>query len=221
VVTEARLWRHLRTLNMVEIPRPAGIADRRTSEADIEELSVLEPRPEYDAVMFRHGDGNVLAEILPLLDAGQFRRFFGPASSLLFPSPNHPASNGSLIRRADLPDDAPAAPPGLLRLSRHQMEVLERRRRRPIEIDILKKIEVASPLSPVSGRRIDLDIVSHYCHLGSQELGLEADQHLMDYTDLLWRRGEAVRFDERYLSIINRDGFSREEKCRRLQLAFP
>jgi hypothetical protein len=75
--------------------------------------------------MFRHADGNVLAEVLPVLDAAQFSRVFGPAKALMFLAPDHPASDGSLIRRAVLPGGAPPAPPGMLRLSMEQMEGIE------------------------------------------------------------------------------------------------
>lgn len=107
-LTEASLWRHLRTLNMVLIPK----------EYDRQDIPPpAEGEETHEAVMFRHVDGNVLAEVLPVLDAVQFSRVFGPAKALLFPAPDHPAADGSLIRRAVLPADAPPAQPGLLRLS--------------------------------------------------------------------------------------------------------
>ena len=49
----------------------------------------------HEAVMFRHGDGNVLAEVMPVLDAAQFSRMFGPAKALMFLAPDHPGSDGS------------------------------------------------------------------------------------------------------------------------------
>jgi hypothetical protein len=67
----------------------------------------------------------VLAEVLPVLDAEQFSRVFGPAKALMFLAPDHPASDSSIIRRALLPDDAPPAPAGMLKLSMEQMEGIE------------------------------------------------------------------------------------------------
>jgi hypothetical protein len=78
--------------------------------------------------MFRHGDGNVLAEVMPVLDAAQFSRMFGPAKALMFPAPDHPGSDGSPLRRAVLPADAPPAAPGLLKLSMEQMRGIEEAR---------------------------------------------------------------------------------------------
>ena len=79
----------------------------------------------HEAVMFRHADGNVLAEVLPVLDAAQFSRVFGSAKALMFLAPDHPASDGSPIRRAVLPADAPPALPGLLKLSMDEMRGIE------------------------------------------------------------------------------------------------
>jgi hypothetical protein len=79
----------------------------------------------HDALMFRHADGNVLAEVLPVLDAAQFSRVFGPAKALMFLAPDHPASDGSILRGALLPEDAPPAPSGMLKLSMEQMEGIE------------------------------------------------------------------------------------------------
>jgi hypothetical protein len=116
-LTEARLWHHLRTLNMVLIPRGYGEEDFTPP--------VEQGGETHEAVMFRHADGNVLAEVLPVLNAAQFSRVFGPARALLFSAPDHPASDGSTLRRASLPDDAPLAAPGLLQLSIEQMEGIE------------------------------------------------------------------------------------------------
>jgi Domain of unknown function (DUF4123) len=115
-LTEARLWRHLRTLNMVLIPKGYGEEDPPPSGEDDET---------HEAVMFRHADGNVLAEVLPVLDAAQFARVFGPAQALMFLAPEHPDSDGSTLRRAVLPEDTPPAPPGMLKLSMEQMLGIE------------------------------------------------------------------------------------------------
>jgi hypothetical protein len=115
-LTEARLWRHLRTLNMVLIPKGYGEEDLPPSGEDDET---------HEAVIFRHADGNVLAEVLPVLDTAQFARVFGPAQALMFLALDHPASDGSTLRRALLPADAPPATAGLLKLSMGQMEGIE------------------------------------------------------------------------------------------------
>jgi hypothetical protein len=136
-LTEAKLWRHLRTLNMVLIPKGYGEDDPPP----------LEPGAEtHDALMFRHGDGNVLAEVLPVLDAVQFSRVFGPANMLMFLAPDHPASDGSIIRRAVLPDDAPPAPPGMLKLSMEQMAGIEDMRLKRSQQRIVKYLRDVAPV---------------------------------------------------------------------------
>jgi Domain of unknown function (DUF4123) len=116
-LTEAALWRHLRTINMILLPKEAD-PNILTIPADDEDT--------HEAFMFRHADGNVLAEVLPVLDAAQFSRVFGPARELVFLAPHHPSqSTGSILRRARLPDNSPAATSGLLKLSQTQVDEIE------------------------------------------------------------------------------------------------
>jgi hypothetical protein len=145
-VGEASLWRHLRTLNMVLIPRqflPDGPSRAAAAANDDDGLT-------HEAVLFRHFDGNVLAEVLPVMDAAQFSRFFGPANALMFYSPDHPASNGSHTRRAVLPDDVPPAVPGLLRLSDQQMRGIESARLDRASRRIANYLREAAPLQTQS-----------------------------------------------------------------------
>ncbi len=120
-LTEPALWRHLRTLNMVLIPKEYDSGpDEPSPESPASGIAET-----HEAFMFRHGDGNVLAEVMPVLDAAQFSRVFGPAKSLVFLAPDHPRAGGSSLRSAVLPEDAPPARPGLLKLSMAQMGEIE------------------------------------------------------------------------------------------------
>ena len=51
------LYRYLRTIGLIQIPARAARPGA----------------PSHEAVVFRHADPNVMASILPLLDAAQFR----------------------------------------------------------------------------------------------------------------------------------------------------
>ena len=135
-LSEPALWRHLRTLNMVLIPKEYDAPDA-PPPAGGEET--------HEAMMFRHGDGNVLAEVLPALDAAQFSRVFGPARTLMFLAPDHPGSDGSPLRRAALPDDAPPAPPGLLRLSMDEMRGIEAIRFERCQLRITRYLRDVAP----------------------------------------------------------------------------
>ena len=105
------LYRHLRTLNLVQIPNEARAeAQARGEEIDPEEY------PAYESVLFRHWDPNVLGSLLPLLTPEQQARFFGRASGVVFEAPDH----GGLHRIAKPPALPPPAP-GMLRFSAEQM----------------------------------------------------------------------------------------------------
>jgi hypothetical protein len=135
-MTEPALWRHLRTLNMVLIPKEYDAPDI-VPPADGEEA--------LEAMMFRHADGNVMAEVLPVLDASQFSRIFGPAKALMFLAPDHPAPDGSPSRRAVLPGDAPPAQGGLLKLSMEQMRGIDAARLERSRLRITRYLRNVSP----------------------------------------------------------------------------
>lgn len=104
---EVALWRHLRTLNECLIP--------------IESEDPSAEGVDYERVLFRHWDPNVLAALLPALDAAQFARVFGPAVELVMYSPD---SAG--VVRAPRPVGLPPAPHGALRIRPEQIESLRK-----------------------------------------------------------------------------------------------
>jgi hypothetical protein len=172
-LTEAKLWRHLRTLNMVLIPKEYDAEDNKPPPGDDEDT--------HEAVMFRHGDGNVLAEVLPVLDASQFSRVFGPAKALMFLAPDHAASDDSTLRRALLPDDAPPAPAGMLKLGVDQYASLTEQRiwrNRKFTMDYLRD---AAPEE--TSRMSDDELYLSVCRSEKSgfDLGLESD-----YAHGLW-----------------------------------
>lgn len=72
-LTEAILWRHLRGINVVKIPKTALPND--------EQDHVVE---EQVSVAFRHADANVMAQVLPNGSHHLAARIFGPTIRLLF-----------------------------------------------------------------------------------------------------------------------------------------
>jgi hypothetical protein len=175
-LTETSLWRHLRTLNMVLIPKGYGEAEA-PPPADGDET--------HDAVLFRHGDGNVLAEVLPMLDETQFSRVFGPARALVFLAPDHPAADGSILRRALLPGDAPPAPPGMLKLSMDQMEGIEvarLERSRQKVIEYLRDVDNEATLH-MSDAELRKAIVQY--ELSGNALGLRSERAHMKWAYLM------------------------------------
>jgi hypothetical protein len=169
---EAALWRHLRTLNMVMIPKEYDEAGAPPSAEDEET---------HEAMMFRHGDGNVLAEVMPVLDAAQFSRMFGPAKALMFMAPDHPGSDGSPVRRAVLPDAAPPAAAGMLALNEEQFAALTAQRvwkNRRFTMDYLRDA------APVETERLSDEALCQFVIRAEKSgfrIGLESD-----YAHGLW-----------------------------------
>ncbi|TWF50077.1 DUF4123 domain-containing protein [Neorhizobium alkalisoli] len=107
---EQVLWRHLRTINEILIP------DERLPDNDGSQGRAVQ----YERVLFRHWDPNVLGAILPLLSRAQFARVLGPASHVCFDSPDYGG-----WRRARTSENLPRPERGTLRLEPEQMERLK------------------------------------------------------------------------------------------------
>lgn len=69
---EDALYRHLRKLNRVEIPLDTGAYGPE----------------EFEPVLFRHADPNVLAAVLPILELEQFGELLGAARGLVMVAPD-------------------------------------------------------------------------------------------------------------------------------------
>ncbi|WP_284757126.1 DUF4123 domain-containing protein [Agrobacterium sp. fls2-241-TYG-188a] len=103
------LYRHLRTLNEVMIPlEQTGAYPQSTSSQ------------QYERVLFRHWDPNVLGALLPILTRPQLARFLGPADCVVLNAPDYGG-----VKRVKAPPDLPAPPPGPLRIEQEQIEKLK------------------------------------------------------------------------------------------------
>lgn len=107
--TEA-LYRHLRTVNEVMIP----LEDKVGNPSQPANSS------NYERVLFRHWDPNVLGAILPILTRPQLARFLGPADCVVFNAPDYGG-----VKRVKAPPDLPTPPLGPLRIEPNQMERLK------------------------------------------------------------------------------------------------
>jgi hypothetical protein len=104
----ASLRRHLRGLNLAEIP------NERAGEPG---------EPAYETVLFRHWDPNVLAVTLPVLSADQFSRFLSEANGISLDAGEHHG-----LARLARPDGLPPKPKGNLRFSADQISATTERR---------------------------------------------------------------------------------------------
>ncbi|KQZ95188.1 hypothetical protein ASD74_14540 [Rhizobium sp. Root564] len=90
-----RLYRHLRGLNRILVPKGPNGAEvsNKMMEGGGENAQAAaldQPSPEdvvtggYEPLIFRHSDASVMMQIIPALDETQLDNLFGPATQLLF-----------------------------------------------------------------------------------------------------------------------------------------
>ncbi len=137
------LYKHLRGINMVMIPRAAAGDDEEDPESvDLTDADAVMPAtPEIETsdsadsdedgsgdethtmVLFRHADANVIAQLLPRMAPDEAARFLGPAS-LVFAAPDPEWREGApLTHRAAHPGAIPYRGP--LRLSEETLGGIE------------------------------------------------------------------------------------------------
>jgi hypothetical protein len=107
------LYRHLRTINMVRLPRSA-LAEEAQAEINADHVAAL----------FRHSDANVLAQVFAGVDLREGARLLGPAQRLLFAPEAHWSPEFGHItveRSADWPEPGR----GTLTLSEATMRRIE------------------------------------------------------------------------------------------------
>lgn len=164
-------------------------------------------------MIFRHADANVMAQILPVMEAAQHARLLGPARVILF-LPDVEWDCG--IRRVDRPDSGPGARPGPLSISARQIEAMcEVRLRgfdaRMAEVVRLKHFGGDHP----DGNRL-VDTVSRH-RRQAEAFGVENEQHFIDFVEVMLIAGAHVIDEDDFRAIMHRPGWLMEEKCRRLR----
>ncbi|MGL4236464.1 hypothetical protein [Tabrizicola sp.] len=121
------LYRHLRGINMVSIPKWAAEDKIEESEADAEEPPEEQDESQDNShrlVLFRHADPNVLAQVVPGLSAEELARLMGPAQRLIFaPDPIWSADGGAVS--VNIKPEGIVPPPGNLRLSDRALDSVE------------------------------------------------------------------------------------------------
>lgn len=76
------LYRHLRSINMVLYPKDALDDWVEPESEDADDDTQSKEKNTHTFVLFRHADANVIAQVLPAMDASESARFFGPATQL-------------------------------------------------------------------------------------------------------------------------------------------
>lgn len=115
-------YRHLRGINMVEIPRgiddELGEEEQATEEAlhdlaGAESPAAVSTDDHFETVLFRHADANVMAQIAQSVYGSALARLLGPARSLVFQPDEVWHGNGPMTIRSE---GTSTAAGGLLRL---------------------------------------------------------------------------------------------------------
>ena len=128
-----RLFRHLRTINNVMIPRDADTPPMPDP---------LDPEGEtfgntatHQQVLFRHADANVMAQVLPVLSPKQLTRFMGPAQAVIFAPEEEWLMEGEVVRIENPKDTYNPNHP--LKLSGEDMDAIEARRANILRYNVM------------------------------------------------------------------------------------
>ncbi len=109
--SEPEVFRHLRSINLACIPRPA--------DAPPDPFA-----PAVESVLFRHWDPSVLSIVLPILEAAQRARLFGPMQRLVLFVPGQDDAPDE-ARQAVARPDWPPPPRGFLHFSPAQIDAIQ------------------------------------------------------------------------------------------------
>lgn len=130
------IYRHLRGLNMVEIP-----TDRYDALPPDPNLAPSQdPPPPYEPVLFRQGDPNAMALLLPQLDPEQVSKAIGDGLAILCDAPDF---GGLRVFRR--PQTLPKKPAGLLRLRSSQYAAIGRGRISLVEKTVAAYLRDVAP----------------------------------------------------------------------------
>lgn len=191
-VSDDEMFRHLRGINRIQVPREwtgsagqlmAGTQD----EPEFGEIALAagaqggaesvatdanSDRERHEAVVFRHADPNVMMQVFPCLSPEQAVRLMGPAEQIFFASE---AVWGGGIKRARRPQHV-VAQKGMLRISAEQMAELHEVRATNSQQKIAAYLRKVAPKQTADMSDSELDaFVQASCRSG-RELGLRAER---------------------------------------------
>lgn len=180
------LFNHLRRINMVEIPRDAGAGAGPGG---------------YEAVLLRHADPAVMADLLPLLDGAQVALLFRQAHALLL----EPAAGQDRPRTYHRPANLPPPATGRLRITPAQYDMLGVRRmagsRRNVAEYLIRHAHPARPPSWAEAERI-----AQESEASGRELGLHGEAARARWAFLMMATEGRVAADPDVRHLLTRPG---------------
>ena len=135
------LFKHLRTINNIMIPRDADTPPMPDP---------LDPDGEtfgntttHQQVLFRHADANVMAQVLPCLSDPQITRIMGPADGVIFAPDPEWASGEDIMTVTNPKDTYNSTHP--LKLNNPDMDGIERKRAEVMRFNLFAAVQAAFP----------------------------------------------------------------------------
>lgn len=167
------LYRHLRGINKILLPTDTNM-DRGKSYERHPISSQNEPpkHSDYEMVLFRHCDANVMAQVLPSLTHANMARALGPASQILYSPDSGWAERPLRLMRSD---DMPTPPSGPLKLSLAEVNGIEERRRLAARRRRITYLQETCPAETRGASRQELEEHIHISEETGKRLGLVSE----------------------------------------------
>ncbi|WP_162894665.1 DUF4123 domain-containing protein [Rhizobium terrae] len=178
------LYRHLRAINMVRIPRHAIPENPFATSVPATET--------HGAVLFRHADANVMAQVLPALNTVQITRVLGPANAVLF-APDADWTDGAKAIVINRPRNPPPVPAGMLQLEDWNMSLIDAARTAMMRKQAIGELADRDPDKSVRVGEA-FDRASTY--------GLGAKDHIWSFIELDLLHGRSFERSPRFRAVL-------------------
>jgi len=187
-LTAERIYRHLRGINQIVMPRRDGADPPQGGQphleaADMGDVDGDVSSPDnglQETMVFRHADPNVMMQVFPALDERQALRLFGPAEQIFF-APD--AIWGGGIKRGRRPASG-EVPRGSLHLSSEMIAMIEDAR---MQASRRKVAAYLRDVHPVTQELTEKDMMEHVlsCEASGTRLGLASERAHMKWAYLV------------------------------------
>ncbi|MGI2035009.1 hypothetical protein ACRQ1B_21735 [Rhizobium panacihumi] len=189
VLTAETLFRHLRGLNRITIPRGPGSDVFDGSRVEIvaaggpdEVGDTPDVRgAQRETVIFRHADPDVMMQVFPVLDETQALRLFGPAEQIFF-APDDIWGGG--VKRGRRPSAEVFAARGMLHLSPEMIALIEDARMQASRRKVVAYLRDVHPATAEYTEREMMERVLSYEASGTR-LGLASERAHMKWAYLM------------------------------------
>ena len=174
------LFRHLRTINYIMIPRDADtppLPDPLDPDAAPDGNSATHQR-----VLFRHADANVIAQVVPELGEHRLPRFFGPAVNIIC-APDAEWGMGEEVMTLTNPG-GDWNPKQMLTLSERTMARIDERRLASLRMKTVFHLGKTYPayVKPMDKKALYEFVLK--CDRCADELGIEDDTGFESFAEL-------------------------------------